>query len=140
VSAYDVSVAVHVVAVVLAFGPTFAYPFIQLAAERRGPEALPDAFATILWISRTLAVPASVVVGATGVYQALDGPYEFGEDRWLDAGAALYVAIMALALGFLVPRLKRAQRGAPERGPLVAGGVLIATLVLATTALMELKP
>jgi uncharacterized membrane protein len=138
-SAYELSVALHVVAVVLAFGPTFAYPFIQLAAERHAPDQLPHAFGTILWISRTLAVPASIVVGATGAYQLADGPYDLG-DGWLLAGVLLYVAILAIALGFLVPRLKRAQRGEPVRPQLVAGGVVIATLTLATTALMELKP
>ena len=59
---------------------------------------------------------------------------------YLLAGVILYVAILAIALGFLVPRLERARRGEPVRSQLVAGGAVIATLTLATTALMELKP
>ena len=129
---YDLSVALHVVGVVLAFGPTFAYPFIERAGDAR-------AYTTILTISRTLAVPASLVVGATGLYQLIDGPYDLG-DGWLLAGVILYVAILVIALGFLVPRLKRAQRGEVVRSQIVAGGVVIATLTLATVALMELKP
>jgi uncharacterized membrane protein len=149
VSAYDLSVAVHVIAVVLAFGPTFAYPFIQLRAERRAPAELPGAFDTILLISSRLAVPASLVVGATGAYQAAAGPYDLG-DAWLAAGIALYLAVLAVALGLLVPRLRRARVAAARPGgaaeyarvrrQLVPLGALVGALVLATTALMELKP
>jgi hypothetical protein len=41
--------------------------------------------ATILTISRFVAVPATLVVGATGVYQLADGPYDLG-DAWAAAG------------------------------------------------------
>jgi uncharacterized membrane protein len=156
VSLYEVSVAVHVTAALVGFGPTFAYPVIQLAAERRDPAALPFALAVILRISRTLAVPGAVVVGLTGAYQAAEGPWSLADDAWLAAGIALYVAVFATALGFLVPSLRRAEAealrmaaaGEPGlsaeylrivRGLKVAGAAVGAG-VLAIVALMELKP
>ena len=82
---YDASVAIHVVAAIIGFGATFSYPVIQLVAERRGLLAVATGLETILTISRRVAVPAAVVVGLTGIYQLIDGPYSLG-DPWLGAG------------------------------------------------------
>ena len=156
---YEASVAVHVGAAVLGFGPTFAYPVIQLAAERRDPAALPFAIGAILRISRLLAVPMAVVVGLTGAYQAADGPWSL-RDAWLWIGVALYVAVFMLAVFYLVPALRRAQAEAERivaaapagerprlsaeylritRGLKLVGGA-VGTSVLAIVALMEIKP
>jgi uncharacterized membrane protein len=158
VTVYEASVAVHVGAAVLGFGPTFAYPVIQLAAERGDRRALPFAIGAILRISRTLAVPMAVVVGLTGAYQVADGPWSLG-DGWLLAGLVLYVAVFAIAVGYLVPALKRAQAEAERmvsaaapgeqpplspdylritRGLKLAGGA-VGAAVLVIVALMELK-
>jgi hypothetical protein len=156
VSLYDVSVAVHVTAAVAGFGPTFAYPIVQVAAERRDLAALPFALASILRISRTLAVPGAIVVGVTGAYQVAEGPWSLARDAWLAVGVALYVAVFATALGVLVPALRRAEAeaermtAAGERGlspeylgivrPLKLAGGAVAAGVVAIIALMELKP
>ncbi|HEX8743800.1 MAG TPA: DUF2269 family protein [Thermoleophilaceae bacterium] len=147
-SAYDVSVAIHVAAAVVGFGPTFAYPFIQLAAERGDPDRLPFALGVVLAISSRLAVPGALVVGATGVYQVADGPHDLGE-AWLAVGAVLYAAVFVAAVAFLAPALRRA-RAAAERGDragyrrAIAGakavGAGVAAAVLAIVFLMELKP
>ena len=147
---YDISVAVHVIAVVLGFGPTFAYPVVQIAAERSSPEALPFALGAILRISGRLAVPMAVVVGVTGAYQVAEGPWSLRRDGWLAAGAALYVAVFAIAVLYLTPKLRRAQAAA-ERGGLSAeygrevrglklAGAGVGAGVVAIVALMELKP
>jgi uncharacterized membrane protein len=152
---YDVSVAVHVAAAVVGFGATFSYPVIQLVAERRDRRSLATAHATILAISRWIAVPATLVVGATGGYQVAAGPYGLA-DAWVTVGLSLYVAIMLVAVAYLAPCYARAERAAramadagtdelsPEylratRGINVAGPV-VAAAVLATVVLMELKP
>lgn len=147
-SAYDVSVAIHVAAAVAGFGPTFAYPFIQLAGERGDRSKLPFALGVVLAISRRLAVPGAVVVGVTGTYQAIDGPYDFGE-AWLAIGAALYVAVFVVAVAYLAPALRRAQEAAERAddaaysraiGGAKAAGAAVAATVLAIVFLMELKP
>jgi len=152
---YDASLAIHVVAAIVGFGATFTYPVIQLVAERRDPRALPFALATILAISRWVAVPATLLVGATGVYQLVDGPYGLGE-LWLALGLGLYVGVMAVGILVFVPSYRRSERearrmleeGSTElssgyqsaaRLPKLLGPVTAAAIV-ATAVLMELKP
>ena len=117
---YEASVAVHVGAAVLGFGPTFAYPVIQLTAERRDLSALPFAIGSILRISGLLAVPMAVLVGLTGACQVIDGPWSLRRDGWLAAGLALYLAVFAVAVRF--------------------AGAAVGAAVLAIVALMEIKP
>ena len=79
---YDVVVAIHVVAAIVGFGVTFTYPVIQLTAERLDARALPFAISVILSISNWVAVPATTLVGATGIYQVASGPFDLG-DLWV---------------------------------------------------------
>lgn len=156
---YDLSVAVHVAAAVVGFGATFSYPVIQLVAERADRRALPFAMKAILAISKFVALPATLLVGATGIYQLAAGPYTLA-DAWLAAGVTLYVGVMVVSLLYLAPSYRRAEREAVRMldgasdgeaielsqgyraatlGPAIVGPV-VAAAVLATVALMELKP
>jgi uncharacterized membrane protein len=99
----------------------------------------------ILAISRWVAVPATLLVGATGIYQLADGPYGL-EDAWLATGLALYLAIMAVATGYLAPRYRRARDAEDDaayaaaiRGVNVIGP-LVAAAVVAVAVLMTVKP
>ena len=145
---YDASVAVHVVAAIVGFGVTFSYPVIQLVSERRGLEAAATGLDAVLAISSRVAVPAALVVGATGVYQLAEGPYTFG-DVWLAVSFALYLAVMVVAVAYLAPAYTRARdaarrgssdeydaavRGTRLVGPFVAGAIV------AIAVLMEVKP
>jgi uncharacterized membrane protein len=147
---YDASVAIHVAAAIVGFGATFSYPVIQIVAELRDPDSLPLAMDTILAVSRWVAVPATLVVGATGAYQAAAGPYDFG-DAWLATGAALYVAVMLVSILYLAPAYRRARDAAratagrsDEYKAAIRGvsivGPLVAAAVVAIAVLMELKP
>jgi uncharacterized membrane protein len=140
---YEASVAIHVVAAIAGFGATFTYPVIQLVAERRDATAL--GLTAILAISRWVAVPAAVVVGATGIYQATSGPYGFG-DAWVATGFALYLAVMAVATGYLAPAYRRALRArdradydATMRAPNVVG-TLLSAAIITIAVLMVVKP
>src|SRR5918911_965190 len=130
---YEASVAIHVVAAIIGFGATFTYPVIQLVAERRGATAF--GLTVILAISRFVAAPAAVVVGITGIYQATSGPYGFG-DAWVAVGFALYLAVMAVATGYLAPAYRRALRAvdragydAAMRAPNLVGTLLSAAII-----------
>jgi uncharacterized membrane protein len=140
---YEASLAIHVVAAIAGFGATFACPVIQLVAERRDAPAL--GLTAILAISRWVAVPAALVVGLTGVYQTTSGPYGFG-DAWLSVGFGLYLAVMAVATGYLAPAYRRALRttdpagyDAAMRGPNVVGALLSAAIIT-IAVLMVVKP
>jgi predicted integral membrane protein DUF2269 len=161
VTLYQLSVTAHVIAVVLAFGPTYAFPMIQMTAERMYPRALPFALRVIDRINRGMTIPITVLVGITGIYQAIDGPFEFDRDQWMSIGLGLYLGVFALALWTYRPsvmaRAIDAAEGMVERaGPdgeitlsdeysavmripnLV--GVVLGVTVLVIIYLMEVKP
>ena len=93
-------------------------------------------------------MPATTVVGITGVYQLADGKYGL-DDTWATTGLGLYLAVMAVATGYLAPRYRRAADvarrddadayAAAIRGVNVVGP-FVAAAVLAIAALMVLKP
>jgi hypothetical protein len=105
VEVYDVSVAFHVMAAIVAFGPLFAFPLFISVTERRDPLSLPVVLRAINRTERAIVVPATAIVGFTGVYQAMDGPFGFDSDEWMTIGFVLYLAVFGL-LVFLVEPLR----------------------------------
>jgi hypothetical protein len=105
VDVYDVSVAVHVMATIVAFGPLFAFPLFISVTERRDPLSLPVVLRAVNRTERSIVVPATAVVGFTGVYLAIDGPFSFDDDQWMAIGFVLYLAVFGL-LVFLVEPLR----------------------------------
>ena len=93
VEVYDVSVAVHVMATLVAFGPLFVFPLFIAVAERRDPLSLPVVLRAVNRSERLLVIPATALVGFTGVYQAIDGPFTFDDDLWMTIGFALYLLV-----------------------------------------------
>ena len=105
VEVYDVSVAVHVMATMVAFGPLFVFPLFIAVTERRDRLSLPVVLRAVNRTERAIVVPATAVVGFTGVYQAIDGPFSFDDDQWMTVGFVLYLLVFA-ALVFLVEPLR----------------------------------
>jgi uncharacterized membrane protein len=156
---YDISVAIHVTAAIVGFGATFTYPVIQIVAEQTNRHALPFAMAAIVAISRWVAVPATVVVGATGFYQLGAGPYGL-DDLWLVLGLVLYLIVMGTGIFVLAPAYRRAEEEArrlveatgpsepiylsPEYRaslrPVNVLGPFVSAAIVATAVLMVVKP
>ena len=105
IGVYDVSVAVHVMAAIVAFGPLFAFPLFISVAERRDRLSLPVVLRAVNRTERLLVVPAGAVVGFTGVYQAIDGPFSFDDDLWMTVGFVLYLLVFG-ALVLVVEPLR----------------------------------
>jgi hypothetical protein len=108
VEVYDVSVAVHVMAAIVAFGPLFAFPLFISVTERRDRLSLPVVLRSVNRAERTLVVPAGALVGFTGVYQAIDGPFSFDDDLWMTLGFALYLLIFGALVLLVEPLRSRA--------------------------------
>jgi uncharacterized membrane protein len=145
---YDVSVTIHVLAALVGFGVTYSYPVLQFLGERDDRRNLPFALDTIGVLSSRVAVPATTVVGVTGIYQLVDGPYGLG-DAWATAGLVLYTAVMGVATSYLAPRYERAAEAArrDDRDAYAAAirgvntvGPFIVLAVLGIVVLMVLKP
>ena len=107
VEVYDVSVAVHVMAAIVAFGPLFAFPLFISVTERRDRLSLPVVLRAVNRTERALVIPAGAVVGFTGVYQAIDGPFSFDDDLWMTIGFVLYLLVFGAPV--LVVEPMRAQ-------------------------------
>ena len=105
IGVYDVSVAVHVMAAIVAFGPLFAFPLFIGLTERRDRLSLPVVLRAVNRTERALVVPAGAVVGFTGVYQAIDGPFSFDDDLWMTIGFVLYLLVFG-ALVLVVEPLR----------------------------------
>jgi hypothetical protein len=95
---YDVGLFVHVAAVVLALGPTFAYPFFQATVERLSPPSVPAMFRAMHACSRYLVTPGLFVVLASGIYLTVDG-WNF-EKVFVIVGLSIVLALIVLGATF----------------------------------------
>ena len=157
VDAYSVSVFIHIAAVVIGFGSTYALALTFPVAQRVGDQHLPYVHQFSLAIARYLATPALVVVLATGLYQVADDPGDaigFG-DAWISASFLILIVLGALNGAYFIPADKRlgamverdlAQSGEPseeynagaKQGAIV--GPIAGILILIALFLMTTKP
>jgi hypothetical protein len=156
-SAYEIVLAVHVMAVVVAFGVTFAYPIIFAVGARRDPRSLPTLHRIEYTIERALINPGLGVVLAAGIFLASDG-HQWGQ-FFVQWGLGAVIVIGALVGSVMIPTAKRAESlaraaasaagaGTPDPGEdyrvavrrLSLVGGLLSALVLVTIAIMVIKP
>ena len=100
----------HVGAVVVALGPTFALPFLQAFAEREGVASTRFMLAFSERIYQILVGPGSLVVFIFGValIAANDRGYRDGVPVWLAACAAWFVLIIALSFHYQPAAVRKA--------------------------------
>jgi uncharacterized membrane protein len=106
VTAYSFSVFVHVTAVVVGLGATFAEAITFPVAMKLNPRHLPYVHRLQLAINQWLTTPALVVVLATGIYQTAKGDWEFG-DFWLSGSFAIVIVLGGLLGAYFIPEDRR---------------------------------
>ena len=92
---------------IVAFGPLFAFPLFISVTERRDLLSLPVVLRAVNRTERAIVVPVGALVGFTGVYQAIDGPFSFDDDLWMTLGFVLYLLVFGVLV--LVVEPLRAQ-------------------------------
>jgi uncharacterized membrane protein len=112
ITGYSISVFLHVTAVVVGFGATFAEAIMFPVAMRLDSRHLPYVHSLQLAINRWLAMPALAIVLLTGIYQTADGDWGFGS-FWISATFAIVIALGGLLGAYFVPTDRRL-------GPMVA--------------------
>ena len=122
VTAYSVGLFIHVLAVVLAFGPTFAYGFFIGFADTKAPAAVPAIHRAIRLVNLYLVTPTMIVVLAAGIYLMAKG--DWGNQSWITIGFIAIIVLFGLVHGYFNPRTRKAIELA-ERD-LAAGGELSA--------------
>jgi hypothetical protein len=90
---------------IVAFGPLFAFPLFISVTERRDLLSLPVVLRAVNRTERAIVVPVGALVGFTGVYQAIDGPFAFDDDLWMTIGFVLYLLVFG-ALVLVVEPLR----------------------------------
>jgi hypothetical protein len=157
VSGYDVVLSVHVMAVVVAFGVTFAYPVMFAVGAKHGARSLPLLHRIEYTIERYLINPGLLLVIVAGAYLASDGHH--WSEFFVQWGLAVAVIIGGLVGSVMIPTAKRAEAiaerdiGASGAGdPVMSAdyqalvrrlslvGSLLSALVLVTILFMVIKP
>jgi hypothetical protein len=107
-SLFEVVLAIHIIAVVVAFGVTFAYPIMFTVAARQDPRGLPLLHRIEYTTERYLLNPGLLVVLAAGIYLASKG--HFWSDFFVQWGLAAVVVIGASIGAVMIPTSKRAEQ------------------------------
>lgn len=105
---YDVVVSLHVMAIVIAFGVTFAYPVLIPYIFRNHPRAVPGLYAGMVQLNRRLITPAATVALLLGVYLASDA------DVWDQAWVTIPLVILIVVLGMVGAVFTPAERRLAE--------------------------
>jgi uncharacterized membrane protein len=157
-SLYTFVLFIHVLAVVTAFGITFAYPILFTVARRMHPSHLAYLHRAQEPIGRYLITGSAVVILAAGLYLVADGPYGF-DDHWLTGALAILIVILGLGGAVFAPTERKAL-AALERDLAAAGdgepvlseeyerlarriertGMLSSALIVVAIFLMVVKP
>jgi len=105
VTTYDLSVFVHITAVMVGFGATFAEAIMFPVAMKAGVRHLPYVHRLQLAINQWLATPALAIVLITGIYQTSER-WEF-DQFWISAALLIVVVIGGLLGGYFIPADRR---------------------------------
>ena len=102
ISLYDLSVWVHVSAVVVGLGTTFVGAVSFPLAMRAGVRHLPYAHELQLVISQRITGPAFALIILTGIYQTIDADWGFGS-FWISATFAIVIVLGAMNGVYFTP-------------------------------------
>jgi hypothetical protein len=153
VTFYDVSVWLHVSAVVIGFGATFAESLTFPVAMSMSVRHLPFVHRLGITINQRLATPALALIIITGIYQTADR-WEFS-DFWISATFLIALILGGLNGAYFIPGERRllaqvewelAETGEPsaeyQRKARQMGmvGALAGLLVLLAIFFMVAKP
>ncbi len=156
----DFVLGVHILAVVVAFGATFAYPLIFAAARRADPSVMPWLFSVMQRIDRYIVNPGLTLVLIAGAVLASE------EHLWshffVQWGVGAAIVIGAGVGAFMIPRegklaevarrdLKAAPVGAGTEPAwseeyqklfrqVSIGGAVLDGIVIVTIFLMAIQP
>jgi len=102
VTNYDFSVFLHVTAVVVGFGVTFAESVMFPVAMKMSARNLPYVHRLQLVINQFFAIPAALIIAATGIYQVGERDWDYG-DVWLSGTITILVVIFLVNIFFFIP-------------------------------------
>lgn len=106
---YKVALFFHILAVVVAFGPTFGYALL-FSVVPQYPRATPALMSGIQRIDRYLVNPGMVILLIAGIVLMVDGNNIWdGSNFFIVWGWIAIIALFALQHGFFQPAVRRAK-------------------------------
>ncbi len=154
ITGFSIALFVHVLAVVLAFGPTYGFGIFTAVAEKSAPRSVPTVLRGVLTTDRYLVSPGLIVVLLAGIYMLIDVDIDAGES-WVTVGFIAIIVLFGMVHGFFRPNTRRALELAerdlatgdtlsPEyeaiSKKLENGGKLAGLIVAVTIFFMVVKP
>jgi uncharacterized membrane protein len=115
---YNVVLAAHIAAVVIAFGVTFTYPLTYPFTLRRHPRAMPALHETQGRVGKFIIMPAAAIALLLGAYLVSDRHY--WSETWVIVPLIILVVLLGLGGAFFGPQEERARELA-ERDIAAAG-------------------
>ena len=106
---YKILLFLHILAVVLAFGPTFGYGFFFSVAPQY-PSAVPAILAGVQKVDKYLVNPGMIVLllAGIGLLSASDGAWS-GSDAFVVVGFIAIIALFGMQHGFFQPQVRKAK-------------------------------
>jgi uncharacterized membrane protein len=104
---YKIALFLHILAVVLAFGPTFGYAFFFSVVPQH-PRATPAIMAGIQKVDKYLVNPGMIVLLLAGIYLLADGPWETS-DAFISVGFLAIIVLFGLQHAFFQPKVREAK-------------------------------
>jgi peptidoglycan/LPS O-acetylase OafA/YrhL len=152
---YKIALFLHVLAVVIAFGPSAGYGLL-FSVTSQYPRAVPAIITGIQKIDRYLVNPGLVVVLLAGIYMiaASDGAWD-GSEAFITVGFVAIIALFGLQHAFFGPQNRKAKELAErdlEKGDTLSPefealaerlgkvGGLVGLIVVVTIFFMTYKP
>ncbi len=149
----------HILSVIVAFGPTFAFPLIARLAQKHPQHGL-FAVETMHTIANKMTLPLAVVaVPGFGAALIISKHYVLFESEWLLVAIALYVLFLLFAFLVQIPNttkvidiLRSMPPGPPPEGAqpppelmaatkkVQVGGMFLTLLILVFVTLMVWRP
>jgi hypothetical protein len=102
---YDVVLALHILAVVIAFGATFAYPVLLGVVTKADTRALPALYRALHAISQRVIMPGVAAILVFGIY--LSSHLHLWSAFFVQWGLGVVIVIGAVEGAYLGPREKR---------------------------------
>lgn len=104
---YKLALFLHILAVVLAFGPTFGYALFFSVVPQH-PRATPAILAGIQRCDRYLVNPGMIVLLLAGIYLLIDGDWETSE-VFIGVGFIAIFVLFGLQHAFFQPQVRKAK-------------------------------
>jgi hypothetical protein len=132
---YDAVVALHVMAVFVAFGVTFAYAVLVPYITTNYPHAVPALYSAMAAISTRLITPAATVALLLGAYLATDA--EVWDEVWVTVPLVIIIVLLGMTGAVFAPTERKLAAATQRDVDAAAGGQITWSPEVASLARRE---